>query len=43
MAGLVVVEGVTRSFRGHAAVAGVDLSAGPGVRAGPGAAAAARL
>jgi ABC-2 type transport system ATP-binding protein len=31
MAGSVVVEGVTRSFRGHAAVAGVDLSAGPGV------------
>jgi ABC-2 type transport system ATP-binding protein len=31
MAGSVVVEGVTRSFRGHPAVAGVDLSAGPGV------------
>jgi ABC-2 type transport system ATP-binding protein len=31
MAGSVVVAGVTRSFRGHAAVAGVDLSAGPGV------------
>jgi ABC-2 type transport system ATP-binding protein len=31
MAGSVVVEGVTRSFRGHAAVAGVDLSAGRGV------------
>jgi ABC-2 type transport system ATP-binding protein len=31
MAGSVVVEGVTRSFRGYAAVAGVDLSAGPGV------------
>ncbi len=31
MAGSVVVEGVTRSFRGHAAVAGVDLCAGSGV------------
>jgi ABC-2 type transport system ATP-binding protein len=31
MAGSVVVEGVTRSFRGHAAVTGVDLSAGRGV------------
>ena len=31
MAGSVVAEGVTRSFRGHAAVAGVDLSAGRGV------------
>jgi ABC-2 type transport system ATP-binding protein len=31
MAGSVVVEGVTRSFRGHAAVAGADLSAGRGV------------
>jgi ABC-2 type transport system ATP-binding protein len=31
MAGSVVVEGVTRSFRGYAAVAGVDLSAGSGV------------
>jgi ABC-2 type transport system ATP-binding protein len=31
MAGSVVVEGVTRSCRGHAAVAGVDLSARRGV------------
>jgi ABC-2 type transport system ATP-binding protein len=31
MAGSIVVEGVTRSFRGTAAVAGVDLSAGAGV------------
>jgi ABC-2 type transport system ATP-binding protein len=31
MAGSVVAEGVTRSFRGHAALAGVGLSAGRGV------------
>jgi ABC-2 type transport system ATP-binding protein len=31
MAGSIAVEGVTRSFRGTAAVAGVDLSAGAGV------------